>query len=78
MASRLERVSHISLAGFGLGALNDADEDDLDIYEGGSSNLRSRLAYDAADDHDGETIPLGKSKSNLVGNSSFRTRRFDL
>ncbi|KAF9059660.1 hypothetical protein BDP27DRAFT_1431048 [Rhodocollybia butyracea] len=52
-------------SGFGLGALNDADEDDLDIYEGGSSNLRSRLAYDAADDHDGETISLGKPKSNL-------------
>ncbi|PSS31123.1 hypothetical protein PHLCEN_2v2347 [Hermanssonia centrifuga] len=40
-------------AGFGLGALNDADEDDLDIYDG---TLRSkgvrRVAYDAADDDD--------------------------
>ncbi|KIK50063.1 hypothetical protein GYMLUDRAFT_51406 [Collybiopsis luxurians FD-317 M1] len=54
-------------AGFGLGALNDADEDDLDVYDGGSSSLRNRLAYDAADDHDGDRISLGgsKHKSNL-------------
>lgn len=42
-------------AGFGLGALNDADEDDLDVYDGAvGRHGRSRMAYDNAlgdDDH---------------------------
>ncbi|KAI0954695.1 hypothetical protein AcW1_006501 [Taiwanofungus camphoratus] len=42
-------------AGFGLGALNDADEDDLDVYDGAvGRHGRSRMAYDDAlgdDDH---------------------------
>lgn len=50
-------------AGFGLGALNDADEDDLDVYEGalhaGSSRSR-RVAYDAEDD--GDQIAMGSSR----------------
>ncbi|KAL5513116.1 hypothetical protein ACEPAH_3514 [Sanghuangporus vaninii] len=37
-------------AGFGLGALNDADEDDLDVYDGGPSQTSRRLAYDADED----------------------------
>ncbi|KAL5492333.1 hypothetical protein ACEPAI_3780 [Sanghuangporus weigelae] len=36
--------------GFGLGALNDADEDDLDVYDGGPSQTSRRLAYDADED----------------------------
>lgn len=50
------------LAGFGLGALNDADEDDLDVYDG-SLNVRGgrRMAYDAEDDDD--RITMGTSKS---------------
>ncbi|KAE9403072.1 hypothetical protein BT96DRAFT_990528 [Gymnopus androsaceus JB14] len=55
-------------SGFGLGALNDADEDDLDVYEGGSAN-RNRLAYDATDDHDGDRISVGGSKSKLGSTS---------
>ncbi|KAF4592842.1 hypothetical protein EYR38_008546 [Pleurotus pulmonarius] len=39
-------------AGFGLGALNDADEDDLDIYELHSTHSKRRTAYDALDRHD--------------------------
>lgn len=65
-------VANVVVAGFGLGALNDADEDDLDVYEGGSAN-RNRLAYDATDDHDGDRISVGGSKSKLVGNSPLRT-----
>ena len=35
------------LAGFGLGALNDAEEDDLDVYDAGpSQRVSNRLAYD--------------------------------
>ncbi|KAJ4474861.1 hypothetical protein J3R30DRAFT_3337189 [Lentinula aciculospora] len=52
-------------SGFGLGALNDADEDDLDVYDGSSANVRNRIAYDASDHHDGSRISLGGSKSNF-------------
>ncbi len=46
-----------NLAGFGLGALNDAEEDDLDVYEAGPSRRASnRLAYDIDGD---EKLPLG-------------------
>ncbi|GJE93220.1 G patch domain-containing protein [Phanerochaete sordida] len=49
-------------SGFGLGALNDADEDDLDVYDGalGSTGPKSRIvAYDAAEDDD--HIAMGSS-----------------
>ncbi|KAF5375309.1 hypothetical protein D9757_009683 [Collybiopsis confluens] len=54
-------------SGFGLGALNDADDDDVDIYDGASSSARNRLAYDASDDRDGDRVSLGGpgNKSNL-------------
>ncbi|KAG7094176.1 hypothetical protein E1B28_007785 [Marasmius oreades] len=45
-------------AGFGLGALNDADEDDLDVYDTGSSH-RTRLAYDAIDADGDDRITIG-------------------
>ena len=38
-------------AGFGLGALNDADEDDIDIYDPGPSSRRTRTAYEAGDEN---------------------------
>lgn len=34
-------------AGFGLGALNDADEDDVDVYDSGPSSRRNLIAYEA-------------------------------
>ena len=37
-------------AGFGLGALNDADEDDIDIYDSGPSSRRNLTAYEAGDE----------------------------
>lgn len=49
-------------AGFGLGALNDADEDDLDVYDADIRKVRNRLAYDAKHD---DTLVLGNK-----GNSS--------
>ncbi|KAJ3850676.1 hypothetical protein EV368DRAFT_84315 [Lentinula lateritia] len=52
-------------SGFGLGALNDADEDDLDVYDGRSANVRNRLAYDASDDPERDRTFLGGSKSKL-------------
>ncbi|KAJ3568278.1 hypothetical protein NP233_g5816 [Leucocoprinus birnbaumii] len=51
-------------AGFGLGALNDADEDDLDIYdtELKSSSSRNRHAYD--EQHGDEVLSLGVRANN--------------
>ncbi|TFY64484.1 hypothetical protein EVJ58_g2600 [Rhodofomes roseus] len=52
-------------AGFGLGALNDADEDDLDVYDIGRGTARggrSRMAYDAMDEDD-TRISMGSSSS---------------
>ncbi|KAK0466836.1 uncharacterized protein EV420DRAFT_1617123 [Desarmillaria tabescens] len=49
-------------AGFGLGALNDVDEDDLDVYEG-ASTLRNRVAYDIADSQSEDRISIGGSSA---------------
>ncbi|KAH0836806.1 hypothetical protein J3R83DRAFT_8571 [Lanmaoa asiatica] len=45
--------------GFGLGALNDADEDDLDVYDHTMGHGRSRHAFDASDMHDEERVVIG-------------------
>ena len=37
--------------GFGLGALNDADEDDIDVYDPGPSSRRNLTAYEAGDEN---------------------------
>ena len=39
-------------AGFGLGALNEADEDDVDVYESGPASGSRRLAFEAGDEED--------------------------
>ncbi|QRW02697.1 G patch domain-containing protein 1 [Ceratobasidium sp. AG-Ba] len=42
-------------AGFGLGALNDADDDDIDVYDPGATSSRTtRMAYDELDDTDAD------------------------
>ncbi|KAJ7138800.1 hypothetical protein C8R46DRAFT_1168247 [Mycena filopes] len=46
-------------SGFGLGALNDADEDDLDVYDGGLAQNRNRTAYDIIDREEEEKISIG-------------------
>ncbi|KAF5351318.1 hypothetical protein D9758_008012 [Tetrapyrgos nigripes] len=58
-------------AGFGLGALNDADEDDLEVYDT-SSSIRNRTAYDIADRDDNDRIAIG-SKSNRGTGGSIRS-----
>ena len=45
-------------AGFGLGALNDADDDDVDFYDNGLPQESRRMAFEAGDE-DHETILLG-------------------
>ncbi|EGN96891.1 hypothetical protein SERLA73DRAFT_111665, partial [Serpula lacrymans var. lacrymans S7.3] len=54
-------------AGFGLGALNDADEDDLDIYDGKVVRGGSRTAYDASDVHDDDHITSGTRHAGRKG-----------
>jgi hypothetical protein len=56
------------LAGFGLGALNDADDDDLDVYDGDLRKSRNRTAYDASERDDDFRISNGKGepKSSMV------------
>ncbi|CAE6512733.1 unnamed protein product [Rhizoctonia solani] len=51
--NKLSEGPNIS-AGFGLGALNDADEDDIDVYDGGLASRATRMAYDETDDNDAD------------------------
>ncbi|KZT69228.1 hypothetical protein DAEQUDRAFT_811463 [Daedalea quercina L-15889] len=64
-AGQDERAGPQISAGFGLGALNDADEDDLDVYDGSTGagrGGRSGMAYDAMDEDDAQ-ITMGPSSS---------------
>jgi hypothetical protein len=55
------------IGGFGLGALNDADEDDLDVYDSmlhPSSSSKQRVAYDHAQGaDDDETVFIGSRRA---------------
>lgn len=67
-------------AGFGLGALNDVDEDDLDVYDGGPSSNRRLQAYDIVERDDDDTIQIGSRhdkgvKPNVRPASSLTTFR---
>jgi len=52
----------LSIGGFGLGALNDADEDDLDVYDHSAPGNRrqQRVAYDHGLGDEDETITIGR------------------
>ncbi|KZT43136.1 hypothetical protein SISSUDRAFT_1112218 [Sistotremastrum suecicum HHB10207 ss-3] len=47
-------------AGFGLGALNDADDDDVDVYDGGSRGGGRRLAFDEEEKDQDDHIVMGR------------------
>ncbi|KZV96446.1 DUF1604-domain-containing protein [Exidia glandulosa HHB12029] len=54
-------------AGFGLGALNEADDDDIDIYDStGGPSRATRLAYDVRDVEDDERPTLGPRRPNIA------------
>ncbi|KAL0580862.1 hypothetical protein V5O48_001154 [Marasmius crinis-equi] len=57
-------------AGFGLGALNDADEDDLDVYDAGPSR-RNRTAYDIADEDGDDRVTIGGRANRKKGPSNI-------
>lgn len=48
----------MATGGFGLGALNDADDDDLDVYDHSQMHGRNHHAYDASDAHDEERVSM--------------------
>ncbi|KAF8621822.1 hypothetical protein AX15_007491 [Amanita polypyramis BW_CC] len=56
-------------AGFGLGALNDAEEDDLDIYDGGYKTNKSRIAYDISE-QENDTVVLTQRHAKAEKKSS--------
>ncbi|TFK92456.1 hypothetical protein K466DRAFT_480570 [Polyporus arcularius HHB13444] len=59
---------HWCAAGFGLGALNDADEDDIDVYDGAiGPSARSRVAYDNLLGEDDHHISIGSRNSTRQG-----------
>lgn len=49
-------------AGFGLGALNEAEDDDIDVYDHGASREHRQMAYDAGENEDSDRITLGSNK----------------
>lgn len=52
-------------AGFGLGALNDADEDDIDVYDRSLKHSRRHMAYDISEHDDGDRIVIGSNKNGV-------------
>ncbi|KAH9893159.1 hypothetical protein C8Q73DRAFT_791046 [Cubamyces lactineus] len=59
-------------AGFGLGALNDADEDDIDIYDSSAAAGRSRVAFDDTLGDDEHHIHMGSSSRRQAATSQSR------
>ncbi|KAI6164528.1 hypothetical protein EDD17DRAFT_1755044 [Pisolithus thermaeus] len=55
--------------GFGLGVMNDADEDDLDVYDHGAGVGKNRTAFDITEVQDDERIVIGQA-----GPSSTQSR----
>jgi G patch domain-containing protein 1 len=55
-------------AGFGLGALNEAEDDDVDVYDVDFKRHGTRMAYDASQRDDSRMAIDGKSppKSGTV------------
>ena len=53
------------IAGFGLGALNDADEDDFDVYDLSHSARDGgrHQAYDTSEREDDDKIVIGQSQA---------------
>ncbi|KDQ61939.1 hypothetical protein JAAARDRAFT_190648 [Jaapia argillacea MUCL 33604] len=61
-------------SGFGLGALNDAEDDDVDVYDVDSSHKRTRMAYDIIDRDDDEHVSVGSRQHGVKFAVSGRDR----
>jgi hypothetical protein len=54
-------------AGFGLGALNEAEDDDVDVYDSTTHADRTYMPYDAIRDaDDGSSVSRGKLVQKVV------------
>ncbi|KAF8579945.1 DUF1604-domain-containing protein [Ramaria rubella] len=70
-------------AGFGLGALNDAEDDDIDVYDRGASREHRGMAYDVGETEDDDRITLGPKQQrdskgaqrNAIASVTFRDGR---
>ena len=59
--------SLFSKAGFGLGALNEAEDDDVDVYDSTSRTERTYMPYDAIRDaEEGASASRSKSSQKVV------------
>lgn len=62
-------------AGFGLGALNEAEDDDIDVYDSTTHADRTYMPYDAIRDaDDGSSVKRGKLVQKVV--QYFRPTNF--
>jgi G patch domain-containing protein 1 len=75
-------LNRIQAAGFGLGALNDAEDDDIDVYDGNLNKGRTRVAYDAFDHGDevsstvrrrSERTPKIPETASILASCSFKS-----
>lgn len=63
--------------GFGLGALNEAEEDDLDVYDNSHhSGSGRRSAYDHIDLEDDEPVVIGRGSTKSKGHTKVRGEVF--
>lgn len=54
-------------AGFGLGALNEAEDDDIDVYDSTTHADRTYMPYDAIRDaDDGSSVSRGRLVQKVV------------
>jgi hypothetical protein len=75
-AYRLSFSPSPTKAGFGLGALNEAEDDDIDVYDSTTRADRTYMPYDAIRDaDDGSSVNRGKLVQKVE--SSFFTKFLD-
>ncbi|KIK11571.1 hypothetical protein PISMIDRAFT_19413 [Pisolithus microcarpus 441] len=60
--------------GFGLGAMNDADEDDLDVFDHGAGVGKNRIAFDITEIQDDERLVTGKGGPSSTQSRSLARR----
>ena len=66
-AYRLSFSPSPTKAGFGLGALNEAEDDDIDVYDSTTHADRTYMPYDAIRDaDDGSSMSRGKLVQKVV------------
>ncbi|EPQ56137.1 hypothetical protein GLOTRDRAFT_120771 [Gloeophyllum trabeum ATCC 11539] len=60
-------------AGFGLGALNEAEDDDIDVYDTDMRSGRSHMAFDIVDEDEGRPSASRSSRQATAGKARSQT-----